>query len=113
MSSQEYEKDRTVQHKNNKSKLPKIASPAKMNTSEAELSDDTSPTEKEEGVNDIKDDKNKKNDKYKEPKCPDDTSTVDMEEGVIYRKYNSKENIIREKSQNALMTLPLLKLRKV
>ena len=31
LSSQEYDKDRTVQHKT----LPKIASPAKMNTSEA------------------------------------------------------------------------------
>ena len=59
MSSHEYEKVRTVQHKKRKVKLPKIASPAKMNTSEAEFSDDTSHIEKEEGVNDRKDDKNK------------------------------------------------------
>ena len=41
-----------------KATLPKIASPAKMNTSEAEFSDDTSPIEKKEGVNDRKYDKN-------------------------------------------------------
>ena len=52
-----------------------------MNTSEAELSYDTSPIDKEEGVNDIKDDKNK--------------------------------NIVRIKSQNAQMTLPLLIWRNV
>ena len=46
LSSQEYNKDRIVQHKNRKATLPKIASPAKMNTSEAELSDETSPIEK-------------------------------------------------------------------
>ena len=52
MSSQEYEKDGTVPHKKRKATLPKIASPDKMDTSEAELSDDTSPIEKEEVVND-------------------------------------------------------------
>ena len=56
-SSQEYDKYRTVQHKKRKGALPKIASTAKMNTSEAEFSDDTSSIEKEEGVNDIKYDK--------------------------------------------------------
>ena len=43
LSSREYEKDRTVQRKKMKGTLPKIASPAKMNTSEAELSDYSSP----------------------------------------------------------------------
>ena len=54
MSSREHDKDRTVQHKKRKGTLPKIASSAKMNTSDAEFSDDTSPIEKEEGVNDRK-----------------------------------------------------------
>ena len=58
LSSHEYDNDRTVQHKNRKGTLPKIASPAKMNKSETEFSDKTSPIEKEEGVNDRKDDKN-------------------------------------------------------
>ena len=57
LSSHEYEKDRTVQRKKMKGTLPKIASPAKMNTSEAELSDYSSPIQKEGGVNDRKDDK--------------------------------------------------------
>ena len=59
LSYHEYDKDWTVQHIKRKGTPPKIASPAKMNTSEAELSDDTSPIEKEEGVNDRKYDKNK------------------------------------------------------
>ena len=50
-----------------KGTLPKITSPAKMKTSEAEFSDGTSPIEKEEGVNDTKYDKNKK---YEEGKYP-------------------------------------------
>ena len=58
LSSHEYEKDRTVKHKESKGSLPKMASPAKMNTSESELSDDTSPIENEEGVNYRKYDKN-------------------------------------------------------
>ena len=76
LSSQEHDKDRTVQHKKRKGTLPNIASPTKMNTSEAELSDETSPIEKEEGVNDRKYDKNKKYDGDKEPEFPDETSTV-------------------------------------
>ena len=40
---QEYEKDRTVQHKNSKATLPMIASPAMMDTCETECPDDTSP----------------------------------------------------------------------
>ena len=46
MLSHEYDKDRTVQNKKRKVTLPRIASSAKMNTSEAEFSDDTSPIEK-------------------------------------------------------------------
>ena len=46
-SSQEYDKDRTVQQKKRKATLPRIESPAKINTSEAEFSDETSPIEKE------------------------------------------------------------------
>ena len=59
MSSQEYDKDRTVQQKKRKGTLPRIASPAKTNTSEAEFSDENSTIEKEEDVNNRKDDKNK------------------------------------------------------
>ena len=39
------------------------------------------------------DDKNKKYDEEKEAKCPDDTSTVDMEEGVNDSKDDSNEKI--------------------
>ena len=66
-----------------------------MNTSEAELSDDTSTIDKEKSVNDWKYDKNKKYDEDKEPELPDDTSTVDMEEGVINKKDDSKTNMMR------------------
>ena len=83
MSYQEYEKDRIVQHTNRKATLPNIAPPSKMNKSEAEFSDYTSPIEMEEVVNDRKDNKNKKYDRDKEPEFPDDTSTVDMEEDII------------------------------
>ena len=55
----------------------------------------------------------KKYDEDKDPEFPDDTSSVDMEEDVIDRKYESKKYTMREKRMNALMTLPLLKLRKV
>ena len=54
----EHDKDRAIQHKKRKGTLPKIASPAKKNTSDAELSDDTSPIEDENGINDRKDGKN-------------------------------------------------------
>ena len=47
LSSEEYDKDRIVQKKKRKVKLPNIASPAKMNTSDTEFSDDTSPIDKE------------------------------------------------------------------
>ena len=60
-----------------------------MNTSEAEFSDDNFPIEKDEGVNDRKYEMNKKYDEDKNPEFPDDISTVDIEEGVIYRKDNS------------------------
>ena len=62
-----------------------------MDTSEAEFSDDTSPIEKEEVVNDRKDDKNKKYYEDKEAKFPDDASTVDMEERVNNWKYESNK----------------------
>ena len=66
LSSHEHDKDRTVQHKKIKGALPNIASTVKKNTSEVDLLDDTSPIEKEEGVNDRKDGKNEKNDEEKE-----------------------------------------------
>ena len=87
--SQEYDKDRIVQYKKRKATLPRIAFPAKMNTSEEELSVDTYPIEQEESANDIKDDKNKIYDEDEESECPDDTSTVEMEEGVIDKKDES------------------------
>ena len=90
-SSHQYDRDRTVQHKNRNGTLLKIASRANMNTSEAELSDDNFPIEKEEGVNVRKDDNNTKYDEYKEPEFPDDNSSVEMEEDVIDRKYESKK----------------------
>ena len=90
MSSQEYDKDRTVQHKNRKGALPKITYLDRMNTSEGKFLDDTSPIYKEEGVNDRKDKKNKKYDEDKDPEYPDDTSADEMEEGVIDRKYDIK-----------------------
>ena len=79
--SQEYEKYRTVQHKNRKATLLKIASPAMMDIYlyEAECPDDTSPVEMEEGVNDRKDDKDENNDEGKESELPEDTSPVDTE----------------------------------
>ena len=76
MSSHEHDRDRTVQHKKRKGTLPKIASPAKKNTSDAEFSYDTSPIEKEKGVNDRKDGEN--------------------------------EKMMRKKTQNAHMKIPLL-----
>ena len=59
LSSHEHEKDRAIQHKKRKGTLPKIASPAKKYTSDAELSDDTSPIEGDKGVNDRKYGRNK------------------------------------------------------
>ena len=59
LSSREYDKVRTVQHKNRKGTLPNIASPAKINTSESESSDENYPIEKEEGLNYRTDEKNK------------------------------------------------------
>ena len=107
LSYQEHDKDKTFQHKKRKGTLPRIASPAKMNTSEEEFSDDTSPIEKGEGVNYGKDDKNKKYDENKKPEFPDDTSTVVMEEGIIERRDESKKiYMMREKRLNALMTPP-------
>ena len=86
LSSHEHDKDRTVQHKKRKETLPKIAYPSQKNTSDAEFSDDTSPIEKEKGVNDRKDDRSEKNDEGGEAEKPDDTLPVDMEEGGSDRK---------------------------
>ena len=83
ISSHNNDKDRTFQHTKRKGTLPKIESPAKKNTSDAEFSDDTSPIDKEKGVNDRKYDKNKKYNEDKEPVFPDDTYSVEMEEDVI------------------------------
>ena len=76
--SQEYEKYRTVQHKNRKEPLPKITSTAMMDICDTEWPDDTSTFDIEEGISDIKYGKNEKNYEEKEAKCSDDTSTVDM-----------------------------------
>ena len=48
-----------------------------------------------------------------EAEFPDDTSTVDMEEGVNDRKYDNNKNVMRKKRHNAYMTLPLMRWRKV
>ena len=69
--------------------LPKIAYPVKKSTSDAEFLYDTSPTEKEKGVNDRKDDKNKKFKKDKDPVFPDDTAIFNMEEDIIEKKNDS------------------------
>ena len=57
---------------------PEMAYPAMMDICEAEFPDYTSPIKIYEGVNDIKDDKNKKHDEKKEAELPDDTSPVEM-----------------------------------
>ena len=90
VSSREYDKDITVQHKNRKGTLPKTTSPAKKNISDAEFSDEISPIDKEKGVHNIKDEKNKKSNEDKEPVLPYDTSSAEMEEDVIERTYESK-----------------------
>ena len=54
-----------------------------------------------------------KNDEGKEAECPDDTSTVDMEECVNDRKYDKNQKMMRKKRKNAHMILPLLIWRKV
>ena len=74
-----------------KGTLPKIASTSKNNKSDAEFSDDTSPIEEEKGVNDIKDDRNEKNDEGKDVEFPDGTSPVDTEKGVSERKDDKNE----------------------
>ena len=55
----------------------------------------------EEGVSDRKDDKNEKNDEEKEVKFPNDTSPIEMEEGVNYIPDDNTEKIMRKKRQNA------------
>ena len=59
---------------------------------EAESPNDTSPAEKEEGVNEENDDKNEKKDGEGENKFPDDTSPVEMEEYVNDRNDDYNEN---------------------
>ena len=54
----------------------------------------------------------KKEDK-KEAECLDDTSPVDMEEVVSDRKDYKNKKMMRKDMQNAMMTLLLLRLRKV
>ena len=49
---------------------------------EAEIPDDTSTVDMEEGVNDRNDDNNEKYDEDKDKECPDDTSPIEVEEGV-------------------------------
>ena len=89
--SQEYEKDRTVEHKKRKSTLPNIASPDMMDMCYSEFPNATSPVDMEEGVNDRKYDKNEKNDEEKDTECPDDTLPVDIEESVGDRNDNRNE----------------------
>ena len=95
--SQEYEKDRTVQHNKRKATHHKITSPAMMDICEAEWPYDASLIDMKEGVNDRKDDKNKIYDEEKEAKWPDDTSPVDIEEGVSDIKYDNNEENDEEK----------------
>ena len=74
-----------------KGTLPKIASPAKKNKSDAEFSDDTSHIEKEKGVNDRNDDEWIKFNEDKEPVLPDDTAIVEMEGDTIEKKMKVKK----------------------
>ena len=57
--------------------------------------------------------KMEKIDEEKEAECLDDTSPVDMEEGVSDRNDDKNEKMTRKKRQNTMMTLPLLRWRKV
>ena len=52
-------------------------------------------------MSDRKDDKNKKKDEEKESECPDDTSPVDMEEGIKDINDDMNEKTMVEKRQNA------------
>ena len=49
----------------------------------------------------------------KEAECPDGTPPDDMEEGVSEKKVDKNEKLMREKRQNAQMTLLLMIWRKV
>ena len=77
--------------KKRKVTLTNIESTAKKNASDAEFSDNNSPIEKEKGVNDRKYEKNKKYNEDKQPVFPDGTYSVEMEEYIIERKYESKK----------------------
>ena len=67
----------------------------------------------EEGENDRNYGKNEKNDEEKEAECLDDTSPVDMEEGVSDKNMTRMRKMMRKKRQNDQMALPLLILRKM
>ena len=54
-----------------------------------------------------------KNDDEKEAKCPDDTSTVEMKEGVSDKKYENNGKMMTKKRQNTQVTFILLIWRKV
>ena len=62
----------------------------------------------EEGIKDINDDNNEIYDEEKEAECLDDTSPVEMEESLKYRKDDKDEKMTRRNMQNYQMTLPLL-----
>ena len=44
----------------------------------------------------------------KEGECPDDTSPIDIEEGVSDIKYDNNEKMMRNKRHNSQMNLTLL-----
>ena len=62
-----------------------------MRGKEAECPDDTSPVDMEEGVNDIKDDKNEKNYWVKDAECYDESYPIEMEEDVKYLNDDKNE----------------------
>ena len=63
----------------------------------------------DEGFNDIKYNKDEKNDERKEAECPDNTLPVDIEESINDKKDNKNKNDDEGKQLNAQMTLPLLR----
>ena len=67
----------------------------------------------EEGVGDEKDDNTEILDEKKKAKDPDVTPPVDMEEGVDDDKMTVLKYLMREKRQNAQMSLLLMIWRKV
>ena len=53
----------------------------------------------EEGVGDVKDDKNENNYEVKEAECPYVTPPDDMEEGVGFKKYDKNDRIDEGKGE--------------